>query len=102
MTRFNQLDARTQDVLDALMNNRDLFSTTLQDHTVLLQGLEKDIRQSVINSEAAIQIDLSNTIAHTKAVIKDEHRETRVIVREESDRIIQTNAVTVETMTARL
>lgn len=101
-TRFDQCNARTKEVLNALTNNRDLFASTLQDHTVLLQGLEEDIRRSLHNSQAIIQRDVQESAVHTEAMIKDEHHQTRTIIRNEGERTVQANAGYVQTVDAHL
>lgn len=74
----------------------------MSDHTVLLQGLEEDIRRSLQHSQTIVQEDVRRATAHTDSVVKDEHHETRIIVREWGDRIVQMNVDSTQTMDAHL
>jgi len=80
----------------------DLFSSATYDKTVLLQGFEKDIQRSISESQAVIQLDLQKATIHTRATVELEHRETRVLVRKESDRIVQMNAAAFENLDSPL
>ncbi|KAH6619923.1 hypothetical protein C7974DRAFT_415176 [Boeremia exigua] len=102
IARFDDCNAHTREILDAIRNSSDLFQTALNDHSVLLQGLEKDIRRSLQTSQAVIQQDIRDTASHTETVIQGQHSETQLIVREESDRVIKGNADSIRGLELRV
>ena len=68
------------------------------DNTVLLQGLEEDLKRSFQTSQVCIQQDIRDAASHAETVIQHEHSETRAAVRVESDRAIKENADSVRTV----
>lgn len=83
MSQFRNTTEAQRRVIDAILQNRDVFETTFQEQTVLIQTVSEEIKGEIESSHEAIRIEFRQIVADSEAANSNEHDRTRQEIRSE-------------------
>lgn len=76
-SRFRNTSETQKRIIDAILQDRSVFETSLQDQSVLLQTISEEIKGEIKSSRKATCTEIRQIIADSGAVNHDEHDQTR-------------------------
>ena len=87
-SRFDDCDTRTKDILQAIINQRDVFHSSLLNHTVLVRSLHEETTAQIQDSHQITRLEVQKTGAQIEEANQAEHALTRQEIQQERDRVI--------------
>jgi len=90
-SRFDDCDAQTKSILDAILDNRDVFQNNLSDHSVLVRDSLAKTRSLIQQNHETTRIEIQQSTVHVEQRSREEHAITRQNIQNEGDRVIVSN-----------
>ncbi|KAI0546719.1 hypothetical protein F4679DRAFT_587244 [Xylaria curta] len=84
-------DLRIKEILDAIVNGRDVFQSTVSDHNVLICGLHEETRRYIQQNHETTRLELRQVATHMAKINQAEHAKTRHEIQQEGKRVTASN-----------
>ncbi|KAM0346303.1 hypothetical protein ACHAPU_005734 [Fusarium lateritium] len=90
-SRFTSWDLTTKEVLDAIVNNRDIFKTAVLDQTILITNLHEDTMSRIDQNKGTMILRIEDIAKQWGQASQQQHVRTRQEIQENECRVIAAN-----------